>query len=147
MTSTSHNPDGRPSLYREEYCARVVELGAQGKSKAQIGAAFGVSRETLNNWANEHPLFFDALKRAQDLAMSWWEDQAQEGIWAGKNFNANAWSRSMAARFPADYRDNSRVELANADNKPFEISDTEAAAKLAKLLAVAQARKDGEDLC
>lgn len=52
----------------------------------------------------------------------------------------------LKAHRPERFRENTRMELANADGKPFEMTETDAAARLAKLLAAAQSRKDVEDL-
>jgi hypothetical protein len=104
-------------------CAEVLELGAQGKSYAQIGAKFGVARITLYEWMDRHPEFADAMKRARDLALAWWEDQASAGIWEdreGQRLNAQVWSRSMAARFPDDYREARKTELVGANGGPVQ---------------------------
>jgi transposase-like protein len=95
---------GRPSLYRPVYCKRVIGLGRQGKSMAQIAAAFGVGRATLHNWQQQYPDFAAALARARDLAQAWWEDRGQEAL-DSKTFQARVWIRTMAARFPEDYSD------------------------------------------
>ena len=71
---------GRPSKYDASYCELVLELGAKGKSKAQIAAAIGVSRPTIDAWCEQHPEFLDAIKRARDLALAWWEDLGQESM-------------------------------------------------------------------
>jgi len=39
----------------------------------------------------------------------------------GAKLNTSLWSRSMAARFPAKYRENSKVEVTGRDNKPIEV--------------------------
>jgi transposase len=96
---------GRPTKYTESFCERVIELGSAGKSKAQIAAALGVSRQTLDNWAEEHPEFLDAIKYARDLALAWWEDRGQEGLFKGKSFNALAYIFQMKNRFREDYGD------------------------------------------
>lgn len=136
----------RPSLYSSEYCDLVIALGAEGKSKAQMASAIGIHRETLNEWAKTYPEFSDAIARARDLAQTWWEDQAQRGIWS-KEFNSATWSRSMAARFPDDYRENSKLDISNTDGS-LSMSDAEKGAKIAAIMAAAQARKesDGSDL-
>jgi hypothetical protein len=104
----------RPTSYKPAFCAKVVALGKRGKSKAQIAAALGVARQTLENWMNEHPAFLAAMEQSRDLALAWWEDQGQSGVWekrGGRKLNASLWSRSMAARFPAEYRESSKLEL------------------------------------
>lgn len=50
----------------------------------------------------------------------------------------------LKAHSPEKYRENSRVDIGNADNKPFEITDAQAAAKLASIIAAGQARKAAE---
>ncbi len=97
---------GRPPAYRPEHCDRVIELGDQGKSRAQIAAKLNVARETLANWEKAYPEFLGAMKRAHDLALAWWEDQGQEGIWskpAKKTLNAAAYGLQMRNRFSAEY--------------------------------------------
>lgn len=118
-------PAGRPTLYRPEYCERVMELGREGKSKAQWAADIGVSRQTLDTWGATHPEFLDALTHATDLQLAWWESKAQEGIHLGGQFNANLWSRSMAARFPNDYTERSKRELTGANGGPIQVSHDE----------------------
>lgn len=111
------HPGGRPSGYDPSLCARVVELGADGKSKAQIARALGVVRQTLENWAAVHPEFLDALKDARDAALAWWEDQGQAGLTADK-FNATAYIFQVKNRFPRDYRD--RQEHTGANGGPVQ---------------------------
>lgn len=96
---------GRPSKYSPAFCESVLELGEQGKSKAQIAKALGVSRMTLERWEDEYPEFRDSLKHARDLAQAWWEDKGQEGLTMGKAFNATLFVFQMKARFRDDYGD------------------------------------------
>lgn len=52
----------------------------------------------------------------------------------------------LKAHDPAKYRENSKLELSGPDNGPVQLDDGQAAARLAKLLGMAQARKEaGED--
>lgn len=114
---------GRPTKYKPEFCDTVVELGALGKSKAQMAAAMGCSRMSIDEWCKEHKEFSDAIARARDLAMAWWEDQGQLGMWQspeGERLNPQLWSRSMSARFPDDYRENNKVELTGANGGPVQ---------------------------
>lgn len=106
-------PAGRPTAYKPEYCEQVIELGRAGKSKVQMAAHFDVCRKTIDNWAEENPEFLRALERAMIHAQDWWENAGQNGMIDGK-INATIWSRSMAARFPADWREIKGVE-ANID--------------------------------
>lgn len=55
--------------------------------------------------------------------------------------DARKWLLSKLA--PKKYGD--RIDVGNADDKPFQIDEKQAASRLASILAAAQARKAGED--
>ena len=108
------NPVGRPTDYRAEYCERVIALGKEGKSKAQMALILDVDCKTIDNWADAHPEFFLAFTRARDYSKAWWEDKGQDNLTA-QTFQTGLWSRSMAARFPDDYAE--RREITGKDGK------------------------------
>ena len=113
-TDKTPNPVGRPSSYDPIYCARVIELGRDGKSLEQISAQLFVSYRTLCTWREKHPEFLHAIEEAHRLSQAWWEDKAQEHIIEGKDdakINAGLWGKIMAARFPATYRENAKLEV------------------------------------
>lgn len=122
---------GRPSEYKPEFCDLVITCGEQGDSAAQMAAKCGVIRATLRDWATQFPEFSTAFARARELSMAWWETQGRKGIWAGKEFNAQAWSRSMAARFPDDYREKPDVSV-TVNNVTADAAITKARGKLGK---------------
>lgn len=101
---------GRPSTYRPEYCELVVELGSEGKSRTQIAAKLGTTRETLSQWSKTHPEFSVALKVSKEYEQAWWEEMGQMGLSMGKSFNATAFIFQMKNRFRADYTDVHRLE-------------------------------------
>jgi|ERR1700761_2117382 len=107
---------GRPTVYREEYCDQIVELGRAGKSVVQMACHFDVVKQTLFNWADAHPAFLDAFMRAKQLSQDWWETKAQDSL-VTPGFQASLWSRSMAARFPDDYTERSKSEITGKDGK------------------------------
>lgn len=101
---------GAPSKYDPAYCERVIELGRQGKSKVYMAGTLGVCSVTIDNWLKEHQEFFYAFSRAMTLSQIWWEDKGQGGIEkAPSEFQGSLWSRSMAARFPDDWREKQDV--------------------------------------
>ena len=107
---------GRPPKYDpDKHCEQIVELGAEGASKAQMARDMGVSRDTIYAWAEEHPEFSDALSRALELSQSWWEEQARMGVWSGSQFNANLWKFIMANRYRADYAERREHDHTSAD--------------------------------
>lgn len=101
---------GRPTLYRPEYCEVVIEAGKEGKSRVEIADDLDVDRTTIDNWAKAHPDFFRALARAKDAEQAWWERQGRTNITA-QHFQSSMWSRSMAARFPDDWREKQDMNL------------------------------------
>lgn len=74
-----------------------------------MAATIGVSRECIYEWGRTIPEFSDALDRAKALEQLWWEDAGQTGMGADK-FNGQVWGRSMAARFPDDWRETTKSE-------------------------------------
>jgi hypothetical protein len=114
MSETQPAPMGRPSLYEPEYCQTVLALGAEGKSVTVMAAKIGVCRDTLYAWAETYPEFSDALTRAKTLSQMWWEDTGQSAMFL-PGFNGSVWAKSMAARFPDEWRDNTRTELVGKD--------------------------------
>jgi hypothetical protein len=64
---------GRPSKYKPDFHPdEFMSMCNKGMSKAQICAAFGISRECMHEWARVHPIFYDAIKKGQELRESWW---------------------------------------------------------------------------
>ena len=120
MTETKR-PVGRPSLYDPAYCEQVIELGKLGKSIEQIAAYLGVGTKTIYNWRDENPEFLHALDISKDFEQAWWEDQAHAYMVEtkdGPKLNASLWSRSMAARFPKKYREQTKTEITGVDGAP-----------------------------
>lgn len=119
-------PAGRPSDYRPEYCDLVISLGNDGKSFAQMAAACGVSKQTMTAWINAHEEFLTAMELARTLSQCWWENIGQENIVSmpGSTLNSGVYSRSMAARFPDDWRENKGVEVTGAGGGPIKSEST-----------------------
>ena len=106
------NPVGRPTDYKPEYCERVVELGKEGFSHAQIAAELDVCRNTLYNWANDNPEFLSAILKARDYSQAWFEKVAQNNMLTPTpGFSAQLWAKQVSARFPDDYTDKQKQEV------------------------------------
>lgn len=114
----------RPSEYKQEYCEQVIELGREGMSVVEMAAEIGVHRETLEeNWPAAYPEFSEAFTRARVLSQAWWEKQGRVNLLVPPGvgtFQGSVWSRSMAARFPKDWREQKGVELTGKDGGPVE---------------------------
>ena len=121
-------PAGRPTDYRPEYCDAVIEYGRMGKSLAWMAAELGVAKSTLQLWEKDIPEFSVAMTQARVLSQRWWEDAGQDNMLMSPGqgtFNASVWSRSMAARFPEDWRENKGVELSGPNGGPVQIAKVE----------------------
>ncbi len=131
---------GHPTLYRPEYCEKVIEMGKQGLSKAAMALAFNVNRDTIHAWEKAHPAFSDAIAQAVDYAQSWWEDQARKGIWDKKNFDGSLWAKIAASRF-ADYRKVTRLDLTSSDGSVSALSKEQIEDKIKEIHARAMGRE------
>lgn len=132
---------GRPSLYRPEYCERVIELGAQGYSKAQIAFELGKhSTETLDDWGKANSEFSEALARARAASLAFWELKALKGL-ENRDFNSNLYRVAMQGRFSAEYRDAPKAEI-TVTSGPIDTAtlSIEERAALRALLAKASAK-------
>ena len=135
------NPEGytfgRPTKYLSEYCEKVVELGKLGKSLVQICSALEVTKSTLDNWCDAHPDFLVAMEFARNHAQAHWEDLGYEGM-KGKSIDASIWSRSMAARFPADWRESKHQEVTGS----VKVDHAQTASNILETLASAKAKAE-----
>jgi hypothetical protein len=117
------NPVGRPSKYDPIYNDKVIELGKLGKSFEQMSSILGIGITTLKRWREEHEEFRASLEDAHGFAQTWWEDMAQSYLVESKDtekLNTGLWSRSMAARFPANYSDRVKQEISGPGGAPLK---------------------------
>jgi hypothetical protein len=135
---------GRPSKYDPKFCEQILELGKLGKSRWQIASELGLTYSNLLNWEQVHDEFREAMTTARLDALAYWEQLAETHMVespGGPRINTGLWSRSMAARFPEQYRENSKVEVTGKDGGAIEVDHTHdfTGDLLNELLAVRQA--------
>ena len=100
---------GRPSSYRGEFCDRIIQLMAEGRSLDGCAALLGVHPDSLNEWRRVHPEFSVAVRAGRAAATAFWEtrllDVAQGGAgnaqaiqWALRNRSraASGWDHAHA---------------------------------------------------
>lgn len=106
----------RPSLYRPEFCERVIEFGKQGMSLTEMAAELEITFRTMRNWEldDEKPDFQDAMQMARTYSQAWWESQGRTHI-TNPKFNAALYGKTMSARFPADWSDRQVTTLDATD--------------------------------
>lgn len=97
-------------LYRAAYCDEVVDFLKDGHSLAAFAGHIGVSRETLYNWAETHPDFAEAMKRALAKSALWWERRMLDFAQTGQG-NANIITFGLRNRAADDWREKVHTEL------------------------------------
>jgi hypothetical protein len=121
---TEQKKIGRPTKYDPTFCEIAIELGRKGKSRESIAANLGIGWTTLNVWMESHPEFRDALDDAKVLEMDYWEELGSQHIVevpGGPKLNTGVWNKSMSARFPHKWRDNSKMEVVGKDNGAIQV--------------------------
>lgn len=163
----------RTSPYTPELDALICERLAAGESLRSISKLAGmVPESTVRSWVVDNKEGFSArYARARGIGLDVLAeellaiaDTPVEGLRSETSdagvkliredmlghrrlqIDTRKWFLSKMA--PKKYGDRTAMELTGADGGPIEINDTERAAKIAAILASAQARKefDGSDL-
>jgi hypothetical protein len=67
---------GRPTLYKWEYCQRIIDAMAMGLSVEAAAAKIGVSARSLYYWQKEYPEFLQAIQEGRHKSQLWWELRA-----------------------------------------------------------------------
>lgn len=59
---------GRPTKYNEEYDLQAEKLCKLGATDVELADFFEVTEQTINNWKNDYPTFFESIKKGKELA-------------------------------------------------------------------------------
>ena len=110
---------GRPTKYRPEYCEALVEHMATGASVASFAAEIDVARSTINEWADQHREFSDALSRGKAKCAAWWERVGRDSAQDGKG-NATMIVFGLRNMAQEDWQDVQKRELSGPGGKPIE---------------------------
>lgn len=163
---------GRPSTYTEQVAEAICNRLSEGEPLREICRDEGMPAwRTVYGWVQAHPEFNARIARARELGFDaiaedalaiaddgrndWMEKYDKEGRSVGYELNGEHVQRSklriesrlklLAKWCPKKYGERSAMELTGANGGPVQVSDTERAAKVAALMAAAQARKDDAD--
>ena len=118
-------PNGRPSLYRPEYCERIIEVMKTGLSVAGFAGTIGVSREAIAEWANRYPEFLHALHVAKAGCALHWERLAlRTGQTSDRTGNPAMIMFALRNMAPADWMDKSTVALTGEGGGPIRIEES-----------------------
>jgi transposase len=117
----------KSSKYKPEFCEKVVELGEQGLTRAQIAKQLGVGRATLLDWADRHEDFKFAMELSDDMAMAKWEEEGMRGM-NDKMFQGKLYMDMMRFRFPKDYMEKKSIEVTGNKDQPISVDMSSALA-------------------
>lgn len=141
--TASGGAGGRPSAYDPVFCGAIIDFMAEGYSVAAFAGHVRVSRQTIYNWADQHPEFLDALETGKAAAALWWENRLRTTAETGEG-NATASIFGLKNRAVEDWRDVTRQEHSGPDGGAIKTEDVSArdilADRLARLAAVADAK-------
>jgi hypothetical protein len=56
------------SKYKPEYAEQAYKLCLLGATDKELADFFYVTEQTINNWKNEHEMFFESIKRGKNTA-------------------------------------------------------------------------------
>ncbi len=160
---------GRPNSYTPEIAAEICEALAAGKSLRAICEAEHLPhRATVHRWVlNNEQGFCDQYVRARDIGLDALAEEAlaiadtpvegvrreesdegykevREDMLGHRKLQVDTRKWYLSKLAPKKYGDKTSMELTGANGGPVQISDTERAAKIAAILASAQARKDSD---
>jgi len=68
VESTTLSVGGRPTKYREDYNKVAYKLCLLGSTDKQLADFFDVTEQTINNWKNDYPSFFESIKAGKEQA-------------------------------------------------------------------------------
>lgn len=79
---------GRPPVeFKEEYNVRVIELGKEGKTIAQMAASIGISKQLLYDWEKNNESFMDSMRVARTYQEAAWDTLGEENM-DSRTFNS-----------------------------------------------------------
>lgn len=110
---------GRPSDYDPAYCDEAITFLADGYSLAALAGKLSVTRQTIYNWIDQYPEFFDAVKTGQAKAALWWE-QANRNLALTGQGNATSIIFGLKNRASDEWRDVKATELTGANGGPIQ---------------------------
>lgn len=110
---------GRPSKYDPVYCQQLVDHMSEGASVGSFAAEIDVARSTINQWAEQHEDFSEALSRGKAKAQAWWEKIGRR-IAMGEDGNATMCIFGMKNMGGDDWQDVTKRELTGKDGAPVQ---------------------------
>jgi len=130
---------GRPSSYRPEFCDRILELMAEGRSLDGCAALLGVHPDSLNEWQRVHLEFSVAVRAGRAAATAFWETRLLDVAQGGSgNAQAIQWALRNRSRAASGWdHAHAKLEVSGPDGGAFQVQ-TEVTVIDARLLTSEQ---------
>ena len=130
---------GRPTSYRAEYCVRIIQLMAEGRSLDGCAALLGVHPDSLNEWQRVHPEFSVAVRAGRAAATAFWEGRLLDVAQGGSgNAQAIQWALRNRSRAASGWdHAHSKLEVSGPDGGAVQVQ-TEVTVIDARLLTTDQ---------
>jgi transposase len=108
---------GRPTAYKPEFCHRIVELMAEGRSLDGCASILGVNPDSLYVWQNKYPAFSEAVRIGRAASTTFWETRLLEVAKGGAGHaGAIMWGlRNRSKAIHGWDHANGRVEVTGRD--------------------------------
>ena len=119
------NRSGRPTSYRREYCQRVIEIMAEGRSLDGCAALLGVHPDSLNEWQRVHPEFSVAVRAGRAAATAVWEGRLLDVAQGGSgNAQAIQWALRNRSRAASGWdHAHAKLEVSGPDGGPVQVQN------------------------
>lgn len=143
-------------LTPERKAAFCAALASSGGNVARACDAVDISRMTAYTWRDDDPEFAADWDRAKEMGLDALEDEATRRAFDGvdkpivyqgevtgtmKEYSDTLLVFLLKGGKPDKYRERTSAEISGPGGGPVQLSDTERAARIASLLALAEKRK------
>lgn len=123
---------GRPTKYDPAFCDVIRGKLAEGYSLTAAASEIGCCRDTVYNWIEAYPEFFDAVKAGRAAGQAIWEQRLANLALTAEG-NATATIFAMKNLYRADWND--RTEISGPNGGAIKTEETgSGSAKLAAFL-------------
>lgn len=95
---------GRPTIYKTEYCQKLLDVFAEGGDPPEFCSLIGICERTFYYWKENHEEFASAFDYAETLAKNFYLKQLRnQGLSLEKYPNSNQLFTYVRQRWPDTY--------------------------------------------
>jgi hypothetical protein len=135
MARTGRPPTRTPENLPEGWYELLYGAAEQGASKTEMATLLGLPLRTFHKMRETFPEFDEQIQQLAQVSQVWWERTGRKLVTGAMSGSASAFIFQMKNRFPADYRDQPRVDDEGGSlpvNISFEVSSPVKSIKVTK---------------